>query len=184
VIVLESQSQPAIDTWYRLNVLLRLEAAAESRCAPAETHPRDNIGMKALIATDGSSHSLRAARFLIAWMKQCGTIEVHVVNVQPRAPYIGLLPAERRADIERLIQQRGTEESAAVCEMLSAAGVPYSLHVVSDDAAEAIARCAREQQCELIVMGTRGMGAVAGLALGSVATKVLHLAVVPVTLVK
>jgi len=33
-------------------------------------------------------------------------------------------------------------------------------------------------------MGTRGMGAVAGLALGSVATKVLHLAVVPVTLVK
>ena len=33
-------------------------------------------------------------------------------------------------------------------------------------------------------MGTRGMGAVAGLVMGSVAQKVVHLAAVPVTLVK
>jgi nucleotide-binding universal stress UspA family protein len=33
-------------------------------------------------------------------------------------------------------------------------------------------------------MGTRGLGALAGLALGSVATKVVHLAEVPVTLVR
>ena len=33
-------------------------------------------------------------------------------------------------------------------------------------------------------MGTRGMGAIEGLALGSVAHKVVHLASVPVTLVK
>ena len=33
-------------------------------------------------------------------------------------------------------------------------------------------------------MGTRGMGAAAGMALGSVATKVAHLADLPVTLVK
>jgi nucleotide-binding universal stress UspA family protein len=33
-------------------------------------------------------------------------------------------------------------------------------------------------------MGTRGMGGVRGLILGSVATQVVHLASVPVTLVK
>ena len=33
-------------------------------------------------------------------------------------------------------------------------------------------------------MGTRGMGTIANLALGSVATKVIHLANIPVTLVK
>ncbi len=37
---------------------------------------------------------------------------------------------------------------------------------------------------DVIVMGTRGMGALANLALGSTATKVVHLAEVPVTLVK
>ena len=140
--------------------------------------------MKALIATDGSGHSLRAARFLIEWMKHCGTIEVHVINVQLCPPFIDLLPAERRTDIEQWIQKRGKEESAAACQMLSAAGLPYQLHVVWGDAAEAIARCAREHHCEQIAMGTRGMGAIAGLALGSVATKVIYLADVPVTLVK
>lgn len=107
-----------------------------------------------------------------------------MINVQLNAPFIDLLSAEKRADIERWIQKRGNEESAAACQMLSAAGLPYELHVVSGDAAEAIAHCAREHQCELIVMGTRGMGAIAGLALGSVATKAIHLADVPVTLVK
>jgi nucleotide-binding universal stress UspA family protein len=35
-----------------------------------------------------------------------------------------------------------------------------------------------------IVMGTRGLGGVRGLLLGSVATQLLHLTDVPVTLVK
>jgi nucleotide-binding universal stress UspA family protein len=47
-----------------------------------------------------------------------------------------------------------------------------------------IAEVGRQENCDAIVMGTRGMGAVSGLVLGSVATKVIHLADVPVTLVK
>jgi nucleotide-binding universal stress UspA family protein len=48
----------------------------------------------------------------------------------------------------------------------------------------AIAALAWELGCDLIVMGTHGMGSIAGLALGSVASKVIHLAGVPVTVVK
>lgn len=50
--------------------------------------------------------------------------------------------------------------------------------------AETIARIALEQNCDGIVMGTRGLGAVAGALLGSVASQVVHLSDVPVTLVK
>ena len=49
--------------------------------------------------------------------------------------------------------------------------------------APSIARLATTHHCEMIVMGTRGMGAVASLILGSVATKVLHLSPLPVLLV-
>ena len=50
--------------------------------------------------------------------------------------------------------------------------------------AKTIAEVAREEVVNQIVMGTRGLGGIQGLLLGSVATQVIHLAEVPVTLIK
>jgi nucleotide-binding universal stress UspA family protein len=47
-----------------------------------------------------------------------------------------------------------------------------------------IDRVAREEHAAQIIMGTRGLGGVRGLLLGSVATQLLHMTDVPVTLVK
>jgi len=41
-----------------------------------------------------------------------------------------------------------------------------------------------ESGCTQVVMGTRGLGKIANLVLGSVASRVLHLINVPLTLVK
>ncbi len=49
-------------------------------------------------------------------------------------------------------------------------------------AREEIVRLAGEHAVDGIVMGTRGMNALGGLLLGSVAQRVVHLATVPVTL--
>ncbi|HEX9811647.1 MAG TPA: universal stress protein [Burkholderiales bacterium] len=43
---------------------------------------------------------------------------------------------------------------------------------------------AREKRCDQIYIGTRGLGPITGMLLGSVTTKVLHLSDVPVLLVK
>jgi nucleotide-binding universal stress UspA family protein len=50
--------------------------------------------------------------------------------------------------------------------------------------AETIERVSHEVGADQIIMGTRGLGRLRGLLLGSVATQVVHLARVPVTLVK
>ena len=47
-----------------------------------------------------------------------------------------------------------------------------------------IADQAKKQGFDQIVMGTRGLNRVSGLLLGSVATGVLHLVDIPVTLIK
>jgi nucleotide-binding universal stress UspA family protein len=49
---------------------------------------------------------------------------------------------------------------------------------------QAIAEYANELRCDQIVMGTRGLGSIGSLVLGSVATQVVHLTEHPVTLVK
>lgn len=53
--------------------------------------------------------------------------------------------------------------------------------VLIGDAATKIVRVAKSERVHTIVMGTRGMGALGNLALGSTAIKVIHLAEVPVT---
>lgn len=50
--------------------------------------------------------------------------------------------------------------------------------------AHEIARAAADCVADAIVMGTRGMNALGGLLLGSVAQRVVHLATVPVMLAK
>jgi nucleotide-binding universal stress UspA family protein len=64
------------------------------------------------------------------------------------------------------------------------ANVGFETVVRAGQAAEAIAQVARDKGIEHIVMGTRGLGRIQGLLLGSVAMKVIHLAQVPITLIK
>jgi nucleotide-binding universal stress UspA family protein len=67
---------------------------------------------------------------------------------------------------------------------LDKAGVKYTKEVLCGPAGSLIAERAKPTEFAGIVMGTRGMGALKGLILGSVANQVVHLAEVPVTLVK
>jgi nucleotide-binding universal stress UspA family protein len=48
---------------------------------------------------------------------------------------------------------------------------------------QTIAKVARQKHCGEIVLGSRGLGSVKGLVLGSVTTKVIHATRVPVTVV-
>ncbi|MGH8677918.1 MAG: universal stress protein [Burkholderiales bacterium] len=140
--------------------------------------------MRVLVAVDGSANSDRAVRHLIDLVPEWGPMEVLLLNVQPPMTYIELLTSPREELIAQLTQSAGREASQSAIALLNAAGVPYTLHIVAGYPGETIAQFARKQGCDLIVMGTRGMGAIPNLLLGSVATKVIHLADIPVTLVK
>jgi nucleotide-binding universal stress UspA family protein len=59
-------------------------------------------------------------------------------------------------------------------------GVPYTQLVQEGRPARTIAEVAEEEGCDLIIMGSTGMGELEGLLLGSVTHKVLHLATCPV----
>ena len=137
---------------------------------------------KLLVAVDGSDGAARAVDYLLDLAADL-PMELSVVNVQP--PFTGdvamFVPG---TDIERYHHEQGQEQVAPVLARLRAAGVACSGHVLVGAAGDAIARYADEHGLDGIVMGTRGLGGMAGVLLGSVASKVAHLASVPVTLVK
>ena len=57
-------------------------------------------------------------------------------------------------------------------------------HEIVGEVVSELVEAARKLGCTLIVMGTRGMGSLGSLVLGSVASHVVHEAPLPVLLVK
>jgi nucleotide-binding universal stress UspA family protein len=88
------------------------------------------------------------------------------------------------AEIDRVL----SAEASAVLDPARAAvgptGVTCTYHSATGMPAQSIAAHAREHAVDQIVMGTRGLGTIPGLLLGSVAQRVVLLAGCPVTLVK
>jgi nucleotide-binding universal stress UspA family protein len=138
-----------------------------------------------MVPIDGSETSIRALEHAIALAKERNGLELNLLNVHPDP--IVYDEIQVYVPMDRLIEeQRKRSEAllAPAAEKAKAAGVAYTTEIESGDAATIIARRADALGCEGIVMGTRGMGAIANLLLGSVAAKVVHLANVPITLVK
>jgi nucleotide-binding universal stress UspA family protein len=69
-------------------------------------------------------------------------------------------------------------------DQLRAERIPCTPHLMDGPAAETILRFAETQKIDEIIMGSRGLGAIGNFLLGSVSSKVAHLAAIPVTLVK
>jgi nucleotide-binding universal stress UspA family protein len=140
--------------------------------------------MKILLPTDGSAASVQAIIFLAAnrsWFQS--PLELHLINIQqPVRGDVGRFVGQN--EVRNYHHDEGIKCLAAARAALDAAKVHYAFHVtVGDDAGALIARFAREQQFDLIVIGKKGQGAVAGSLIGSVATSVARVSTVPVLLV-
>ena len=140
---------------------------------------------RALVAVDNSEHSLRAVRFAISLANDNGPLALHLVTVHEEPLIYGEIAVYVTREKMEELQRRHSEGVLAPAEaMLKEAGVPYEREIVIGPVAHGIADCATRRGCDAIVMGCRGHGAVGNLVLGSVATKVLHLAHIPVVVVK
>ena len=107
-----------------------------------------------------------------------------MLNVQLPLAGVNVKLFISREDLNAYYHDEGIAALKIAREKLDAAGIKNAFHIGVGDPAEVIVQYAEDKQCEQIVMGTRGLGTVSNLVLGSVATKAIHLAKVPVLLVK
>lgn len=138
---------------------------------------------KILVPVDGSKSSEAAVKYAIEHARKLDGVVVCAVNIQPSLP--GTVSAVVSAKTLRAYHKdEGAKVLAKAVAMLKKAGTTHETHVAIGDPAIEIATLVKSKGCDSVVMGSRGLGSIGGMVLGSVATKVVSLVAVPVTLVK
>jgi nucleotide-binding universal stress UspA family protein len=141
--------------------------------------------LKILIAVDGSDHANRAIDAVAKMAKSSLDVEVILLCVSPEPIFYGNYTA---TTIQRIEEDQKNQQDAVLTREVEYAKTqglktlePARAYGVI---ANEIIRVAKDKQVDQIAMGTRGMGAIGNMLLGSVAQRVLHHSTVPVLLVK
>ena len=140
--------------------------------------------LKFLLPVDGSDTSNKAvAAFIkrVDWYKE--RPEIHLLNVQ--FPLRGNVPMFiDKESIDLYHQEEGIKELLSARALLDQAGIAYRFHITVGVPFDMILRYAEEINCDQIVIGPRGLGAMKGVLLGSVASKIIQLSTIPVLVIK
>lgn len=140
---------------------------------------------KILLPYDGSAASERALAFVLERSGLAQATELHLLNVQPHpVSAAGYATPEIIARFNEEQLQIGRKLLAPAVERAGKAKVPTLVHVLMGTPEQIIVEQEEALGCDQIVMGTRGLGVIKSLTMGSVASKVVHLSKRPVTLVK
>lgn len=140
--------------------------------------------MKILLAVDGSAFTKKMLAYLTTHLDLfSGDIEYTALTVH------GALPPRARAAVGReIVETYYAEEAAKVLDPVVKFLTRHQLNVKTlskvGNAGELIAKTAESGKFDLIVMGSRGHGALGGLVMGSVATKVLANCSTPALLIR
>jgi nucleotide-binding universal stress UspA family protein len=141
--------------------------------------------LKILIAMDGSVHADRAIEAVVKMARSSLDLEAVLLCVSPEPIFYGDYTTSTIQKIEE--DQKKQQETILnkAMELARHQGLKMgesarAYGVIANE----IVRVASERQVDQIAMGTRGMGAVGNMLLGSVAQRVLHQSPIPVLLVK
>lgn len=142
--------------------------------------------MRILVPVDGSGPSLRALEHALSFVEGRKDAEIILLNVQSRdtldvSDFTAVISAEADRDLATRRSETALKRAIGLCRK---AEVHFETRTELGAIAETIDRIARETEVDQIVMGTRGLGNLGRLFLGSIASAVTRLANVPVTLVK
>ncbi|EHK64112.1 universal stress protein [Achromobacter arsenitoxydans] len=135
-----------------------------------------------ILATDGSEHSDKAARYLVESPLLNRDFVVHVVHCEPDVggdvkSFIG------KADIDAWHHEESGKAMKSVVDILSAGSVGHECHELVGFTPEKIVEYAKQSGAAAIVMGSHHHSALLNLIRGSVSGRIMAHSPCPVLLV-
>ncbi|WP_134704661.1 universal stress protein [Ammoniphilus sp. YIM 78166] len=138
---------------------------------------------KILLATDGSAHARRAVEHTLKLTEKMPEAKVTLMHVSSAMPSRSKL-LEANFNVLSVLEDQAHDALKETEALLQAKGLDYELEVAWGDPASEITSHAKRGQFDVIVMGSRGLGRVSEVLMGSVSQRVLHESKCPVMIVK
>lgn len=136
-----------------------------------------------MVPIDGSDHAQRALytakSFILSFPEN--RMQMTLLHVNPELSYneppLGV-------DVEARLEEEGKHIIEPAARLFEGLKINYKVLLQHGDPANAICKAAEEVRADLIIMGTRGIGLVSEMLLGSVSHHVIQHASCPVMTVK
>jgi nucleotide-binding universal stress UspA family protein len=139
----------------------------------------DQTGFQRILLAYDGSEGAKKARDVAATLARSGGGDVIVVTAFHPMPRVSTPDA---GDVAEIHEARSLADW--VVDSLAKEGIHGEPDVLEGPPAEAILNAADVHGADIIVIGSRGMGPLAGLLMGSVSGHVVHYAKVPVLVVR
>ncbi len=140
--------------------------------------------MNILLPIDGSELALHEVRYALRLVAEGLQARFLLVNVQEPASLYEIVTAPDPVVLESVSHAAGEHALQAAEELLGAAGIAFERAVVTGDPAHAVIELIEEYACDMVIIGSHGMGLLRSALQGSVAQTLIHDSPVPVLLVK
>jgi nucleotide-binding universal stress UspA family protein len=138
---------------------------------------------KILLATDGSENASRAADAAIGLALGLSLPSITIAHIVTSPPSESRM-VQAKFDVHSLLEEESRKAIRGTLNRCDAAGIPYTLKVAIGDPAQEILAHVQKEQIDLVVIGSRGLGTLQGVLIGSVSQKIAHLVPCPVLIVK
>lgn len=138
-----------------------------------------------LVATDFSQHSQVALKYAAAFGKAFSA-EVVLCHVLEKPDFLSQLPPIAEGYFPPNLVEIQEKHARVQCEqVLATAGLSQArVLLLHGNPTQEIAKAAKDENADLIIVGTHGRGAIAHILLGSVAEKIVRSAPCPVLTVR
>lgn len=142
--------------------------------------------MNLLLPVDGSDCSLKAVHFVansVSWYKEMPNIVlIHVDDIGVAVE--GSRNRMGNEAVDNYFRESAKIELEPAERLLKEKGIPYRTIYAGGDVAAQIRAHAEDSKIDMIVMGSHGKSAVAGMLMGSVTNKILATTSIPVIILR
>jgi nucleotide-binding universal stress UspA family protein len=131
---------------------------------------------KILVATDGSEHAKHVLNTAVETASKWGAELLIITVVPPGSP--ALYRSETRAYHQHVLKD------AAEAVVNKNPDIKFFTRLVEGSPSTMIVKIAEDEDADLIVMGSRGLGGITGLLLGSTSRHVVETCTKPILIIK